>query len=108
MKELETGSEESGVKVEPGQSGMPESERNAKTSAVNNKSDGKRRGRPPGSLKSSAELAQEDASASGATSASEGADEEATGDKIGPADAAPHWKAFYRSIRDAVADMRSK
>ncbi|MBW7474553.1 hypothetical protein K0T92_07330 [Paenibacillus oenotherae] len=52
----------------------------------------KRRGRPPGSLKSSAEAAQEQ--------------EPEAQEEIGPEGAAPHWQAFYRSIRDAVADMR--
>ncbi|CAH1206273.1 hypothetical protein PAECIP111893_02498 [Paenibacillus plantiphilus] len=53
-----------------------------------------RRGRPPGSLKSREELAH--------------GEESLPNDKIGPADAAPHWQEFYRSIRDAVAGMRSK
>ncbi|MBW7457882.1 hypothetical protein K0U00_27965, partial [Paenibacillus sepulcri] len=29
-------------------------------------------------------------------------------EQIGPAEASPHWKSFYRSVSRAVADMRPK
>lgn len=29
-------------------------------------------------------------------------------EKLGPEDAASHWTAFYRSVRDAVTALRSK
>lgn len=83
MKDLEAIKEGSDIKPEPMQGEESLSQASVK----------KRKGRPPGALKSSAELAQ---------------DEVEPESGIGPADAAPHWQAFYRSIRDAVADMRSK
>ncbi|WP_219838359.1 hypothetical protein [Paenibacillus sp. R14(2021)] len=31
----------------------------------------------------------------------------ADGERLGPPGAAPHWREFYRAIRDAVTDMRA-
>ncbi|BBH18730.1 hypothetical protein Back11_00750 [Paenibacillus baekrokdamisoli] len=59
----------------------------------------KRDGRQPGSLKSSEEIETQMAAES-----TEIVEEE----KIGPEEASPHWIEFYRSIRDAIAAMRSE
>ena len=40
------------------------------------------------------------------TAAEGGSSEEKNEQPIGPADAAAHWQAFYRSIRDAVDGLR--
>ncbi|MFC0329283.1 hypothetical protein ACFOLF_27970 [Paenibacillus sepulcri] len=57
----------------------------------------KRRSRTPGSLHAGDEPGEEPP---------QSADE--AEEQIGPAEASPHWKSFYRSVSRAVADMRPK